>query len=682
VAPLLEITDLHTEITLRRKTVHAVDGVSLTVDRGETLGVVGESGCGKTMTALSVMRLLPPGGAIASGRIDFDGQDLAALSTRAVARVRGNRIGMVFQDPLASLNPTMTIGAQITEAVRLHRPLTRTQARRRAVEVLDLARIPAAAKRLRDYPHQFSGGMRQRVMIAMALVCEPDLLIADEPTTALDVTTQQQILGLFDELRAELHMALILVTHDLGVIAGRADRVSVMYAGRIVESAAAAELFSRPRHRYTEALFRALPDGARRMEGRLENIPGLPPDLAAPPDGCRFAPRCRHATDECRVPAPAFAPAGADHPFSCVHPATEPLLSSRRVPVDLGGPVDESTDAVLVGRNLVKEFASGSAVLRRRRARISAVAGVSLQVLRGETFGLVGESGCGKSTLSRLLVALDRPTAGSVLLEGRDLAAMSARALRGERRELQLVFQDSASALDPRMRIGSILAEPLRIQQAGGRREQRQTVTRLLDDVGMPASSMERYPHEFSGGQRQRLALARALALRPKVVVADEPVSALDVSVQAQILNLMADIQQQHGLTYVLVSHDLAVVRYLADRIGVMYLGKLVEVGPRDEVYERPLHPYTRGLVDSVPVPDPAIERGKPAGAVGGELPPADRPPSGCRFRTRCPLAEEICAEVEPPHRPTPDGRHTVACHFPLGGVLAGSASDGESTHR
>jgi oligopeptide/dipeptide ABC transporter ATP-binding protein len=325
--------------------------------------------------------------------------------------------------------------------------------------------------------------------------------------------------------------------------------------------------------------------------------------------------------------------------------------------------------------DLVKDFPVGNGLFRRRRAgRISAVAEVSLSVRRGETFGLVGESGCGKSTLSRLLVALERPTSGSVLLQGRDLATMPERVLRGQRKGLQLVFQDSAAALDPRMRVGSILAEPLHIQQTGSRRERRQLIDSLLDDVGMPKSAVERYPHEFSGGQRQRLALARALALRPTVVVADEPVSALDVSVQAQMLNLMAALQERHDLTYLFVSHDLAVVRYLADRIGVMYLGKLVEVGPRDAVYERPLHPYTRGLVDAVPVPDPEVERTKRSIAVGGELPPADQPPSGCRFRTRCPLAEQICAEVEPRHRSTPDGQHSVACHFPLDGVLASDA--------
>jgi peptide/nickel transport system ATP-binding protein len=668
LAPLLEIEDLRTQIRRRKERVHAVDGVSFSVASGETLGVVGESGCGKSMTVLSVMRLLPPGGEIAGGRVVFDGRELNTLSNREMAALRGNRIAMVFQDPLASLNPTMTVGAQIAETVRLHRDVSKAEASERAAEVLDLVRIPGARQRARDYPHQFSGGMRQRVGIAMALACEPDLLIADEPTTALDLTTQQQILDLFDELRARFGMAMILVTHDLGVVAGRADRVSVMYAGKIVESAPSGELFRRPRHRYTEALLRAMPGGSHRSHGRLENIPGLPPDLASPPSGCRFAPRCAHVTAECRTELPALTrEESGDHAVACVHPVQSVAamqVADRRTVTPAEPTV--AAESALSCRGLVKEFSAGHGVLPGRHpTRISAVAGVSIDIADGETFGLVGESGCGKSTLSRMMVALERPTSGSVLLRGKDLSQLSRRELRAERRNLQLVFQDSAAALDPRMRVGSILAEPMRLQHMGRGADRRTAVRRLLDDVGLPARAVERYPHEFSGGQRQRVALARALALRPRVIVADEPVSALDVSVQAQILNLMVDLQREHQLTYVLVSHDLSVVRYLTDRIGVMYLGKLVEIGPRDEVSERPLHPYTRGLIDSATVTGAGENRGA-ASMRGGELPSAANPPSGCRFRTRCPLAQDICAEAEPPMRDSGAGQHAVACHFPL----------------
>jgi peptide/nickel transport system ATP-binding protein len=670
VPALLEIDNLSTRIHRRRgAAVQAVDGVSLSVSRGETLGIVGESGCGKTMTALSVMRLLPPGGSIVSGAIRLSGTDLTSLTDREMASVRADRIAMVFQDPLSSLNPTMTVGAQIAETYWLHRDVSWKQAMARAVEVLDLVGIPSARQRMGDYPHQFSGGMRQRVMIGMALACEPDLLIADEPTTALDVTTQREILALFDDLRSQFEMALILVTHDLGVIAGRADRVAVMYAGRIVEQAPTSELFARPRHRYTEALFGAIPDGVLRSDGRLENIPGLPPDLSLPQEGCRFAARCRFAADDCRAGEPLLVERSAGHSLACVHPVPDETATRAPIAPTSARPVAPANSHVaeeaLNVRNLVKDFRTGS-TFGRGRASVSAVADVSFSVAERETFGLVGESGCGKSTLGRLLVALDKPTSGSVLVRGTDLHTLPSKPLRAHRRDVQLVYQDATSALDPRMRVGAILAEPLRIQRIGSRRSQERRVAQLLDDVGMPSNSVERYPHEFSGGQRQRLALARALALQPKLIVADEPVSALDVSVQAQILNLLAELQEAYSLTYLVISHDLAVVRYVADRIGVMYLGKLVELGARDDVYERPLHPYTRGLIDAVPVPDPTLERSKPALEMRGELPSAANPPSGCRFRTRCPLAQDVCAEVEPPLQPPREGEHAVACHFPL----------------
>jgi peptide/nickel transport system ATP-binding protein len=676
VAPLLEIEDLRTQIKLREGTVHAVDGVSLYVDPGETLGVVGESGSGKTMTALSIMGLLPVGGHIADGSIHLDGQQISGLSDEQMRNIRGNEIGMIFQDPLTSLNPTMTVGRQIAEAVLLHREVSREQAMERAAEVLGLVGLPHPKERLNEYPHQFSGGMRQRVMIAMALACEPKLLIADEPTTALDVTIQKQILELIDDLRKRLGMSVILVTHDLGVIAGRADRVAVMYAGKIVETTDTATLFANPRHPYAEALFQALPDKAAETRERLYSIPGAPPDLIHPPKACRFAPRCRHAQERCREEEPQLRGETVGHTFACFYPVGETERGGRHVAAAAAAAAPPEAAAeqfakvpgevVLAAKDLVKDFPVTSGILQRRVGSVSAVASVSFDIRRGETFGLVGESGCGKTTIGRLIVGLEKATAGNISFGGVDLGTVSGREYRRLRRKIQYMFQDSYASLDPRMRAGTILREPLTVQHIGSRQEQQQRIQEMLDHVGLPSSAVERYPHEFSGGQRQRLGFARALILRPELIVADEPVSALDVSIQAQVLNLMSELQRNLGLTYMFISHDLAVVRYLSEHIGVMYLGKLVEVGPAEEVYLHPAHPYTKGLIDSAPVADPVAEKAKVRAGVAGELPSAINPPSGCRFRTRCPLAQEICAEVEPPLRPFSEQRHMAACHFPL----------------
>jgi peptide/nickel transport system ATP-binding protein len=674
VAPLLQVQDLHTDIKLKRSTVHAVDGVTLEIAAGETLGVVGESGCGKTMTALSIMNLLPAGGHIVGGSILLNGQELSTLPEESMRAIRGNEIGMIFQDPLTSLNPTMTIGKQIAEVVNLHRDVSKEQAMDRAADVLDLVGLPRAKERINEYPHQFSGGMRQRVMIAMALACEPKLLIADEPTTALDVTIQKQILELIDNLRQRLGMAVILVTHDLGVIAGRTDRVAVMYAGKIAEVTDTDTLFARPRHPYTEALFQALPDKAAESGERLYSIPGLPPDLVNPPPGCRFAPRCRYVTDRCRAEEPALTGEIAGHEFRCFYPVGP---SERRQDDQAAGDTGTTSERferdpgigeeLLRIDHLVKDFpVTKGAVLQRRVGWLSAVADVNFAIRSGETFGLVGESGCGKSTIGKLVVGLEKPTSGQVNFAGRDLAKSSGREYRSERRNIQLMFQDAYASLDPRMRASALLREPLVIQGIGSRQEQLEAVGQMLDKVGLPRSAADRYPHEFSGGQRQRLGFARALMLNPKLIVADEPVSALDVSIQAQVLNMMKELQRDLGLTYLFISHDLGVVRYLSDHIGVMYLGKLVEIGPAEEVYLRPAHPYTRGLLDSAPVADPATEKAKVSDGVRGELPSAIHPPSGCRFRTRCPRARDLCADVEPSMTPFAGAGHLAACHFPM----------------
>jgi peptide/nickel transport system ATP-binding protein len=676
MTPVLEIRDLSTHIQLTKSVVHAVGNVDLSIEPGEALGLVGESGCGKSMTGLSIMGLLPPGGKIISGSVKLDGRELVGLSDAELRTIRGNDVAMIFQDPLTSLDPTKTIGYQVAEPVRLHKGGSKAAAMARATEVLGLVGLPRPAERLGDYPHQLSGGMRQRVMIAMALSCEPKLLIADEPTTALDVTIQAQILALLHDLKDRLGMAMLLITHDMGVIAGHADRVQVMYAGRMVEVTTTPSLFQHMHHPYTRALLASIPRLSQDGNRRLLTIGGLPPDLSRPPAGCRFAPRCSRATDKCRDQEPPLTGETAAHLFSCWHPVDGPADAgagngaTARVSVAAARPGREAAAApvppLLEVRDLVKEFpVTAGAILQRQVAAVHAVSGVSFTVATGETFGLVGESGCGKTTIGRVVVALERPNAGSVLLNGQDISALSGGELRRQRRHLQLMFQDPYASLDPRMRVGSIIREPLSIQRVGTRQEQQQRVFELLDEVGLSRNAVERYPHEFSGGQRQRIGLARALTLSPKVIVADEPVSALDVSIRAQVLNLMKRLQADHGLTYIVISHDLAVVKYMADRIGVMYLGKLVEMGSAEDIYQRAAHPYTAGLIATIPVPDPAEARARKGAGIKGELPSPVTPPSGCRFRTRCPFAQDLCAEEEPQPRSFGPG-HIAACHFPL----------------
>ena len=679
-SPLLDIQDLHTDIEIRSGVVHALSGVDLYVNPGETLGIVGESGSGKTMTALSLMGLLPQGGRVSSGSIYLDGQDLTKMPLHAKRKLRGTKVGMIFQDPLTSLNPTMKIGLQVCEPLRVHKNMSKKEALERAVEILKRVGMPRPEIVINNYPHQLSGGMRQRVMIAMALVCEPRILIADEPTTALDVTTQMQILDLIDELRDEYQMGVILITHDLGVVAGHTDRVAVMYAGRIVETAPTKTLFTEPKHRYTSSLMAALPERALAAGTKLFSIPGAPPSLTNLPVGCRFASRCLWAGAECVDRYPDLSGEGF-HTYSCFHPVQEGDESPAELQAKLEGsaPIDEAvaepgaqvvygevedTDEVLLDvKEASREYASsGSGFLKRDKGVVSAVDRVSITLKKGETYGLVGESGCGKSTMGRLIAGLEPPSGGAIELGGRDLATLKGRDAVRIHRDVQMMFQDSYAAMDPRMRIDQILAEPMSIQKTGNTRQIAARIMEIIEQVGLTEEILDRYPHEFSGGQLQRIGFARSLTLAPDLIVADEPVSALDVSVQAQVLNLMKDLQAELGLSYLFISHDLAVVQYMADRIGVMYLGRIVEEGPAKEVVENPKHPYTKALIDSIPVPDPEFSHDDQAIKLTGEPPSAVNPPKGCRFRPRCPFAGEEC-KIQPL---LTEETHRVACHHPL----------------
>lgn len=662
--PLLKLNNLHVGIAVRNGMVRPLQGVNLEIYKGETLGIVGESGCGKSMTALSLMGLLPAGGEVLEGQMLFDGADLLTRTEAEVRRSRGMEMGMIFQDPLTSLNPTLTIGVQLMEPLRYHTKLSKRECRERAIETLKKVGMPRPERVMDEYPHQLSGGMRQRVMIAIALICQPKLLIADEPTTALDVTTQRQILDLIDSLRKELQTAVMLITHDMGVVAGRTDRIAVMYAGRVVEAGPTRDIFRNPQHQYTRSLIAALPEHARKNAQQLYSIQGRPPGLKRIIAGCSFAPRCPRATQECFEQNPEFT--GTTHQVACYHPAGAPLVNDTALATSRA----VSDTALVEVRHLVKEYpAYSSGIIKKQIGKVHAVSDISVMVREYETLGIVGESGCGKSTFGRVMAALEKASDGEMIFAGEDVATVHGSKKKQLHRHVQMMFQDSAAAMDPRMRIDNILTEPLDIQGIGTKAERLAKAKELIHAVGLSDDALGRYPHEFSGGQLQRIGLARALALDPKLIVCDEPVSALDVSVQAQVLNLMRELQNKLGLTYVFISHDLSVVRYVSDRVGVMYLGKLVELGDADEVVDRSRHPYTKALVESIPVADPdrvaddtIMLQGEPASAIN--------PPTGCRFRTRCPFAQEVCSQ-EP--RLSDDGTgHLVACHFPLQVVPAG----------
>ncbi|MFZ1545882.1 MAG: ABC transporter ATP-binding protein [Candidatus Nitrotoga sp.] len=642
-------------VTRLHNGAHIVDDISFSIKQGETFALLGESGCGKSMTALSLMRLLPDGIRIASGDIKLEEEDILALPEYAMRKVRGGQMAMIFQEPGLSLNPVMTVGDQIAEALNLHQELRGDEIHSQCVALLEQVGISDAPRRTNEYPFQLSGGMKQRVMIAMALAGQPKLLIADEPTTALDVTIQAQVLKLLRDTQQKTGMALLLITHDLGVVAQMAHQVGVMYAGQIIEQAPREQLFAHPAHPYTQKLFAALPDAGRSGQS-LAAIPGNVPLLGAPLTACRFAPRCDKAWALCHEQVPEWTQLENGQGVRChLYPSqmgSEKLnLNTHHSPgvspTSEEGSGDERSGSLLLQvESLQVHFPIRKGILQRTVGHVKAVDGVSMNIPVGRTLALVGESGCGKTTVGKALLQLIKPTAGSVRFAGHELIGINARQLRKQRAGMQMIFQDPYASLNPKMRVAEILQEgmdALSIAKNSGERQRR--IDELLEQVGLEKASKWRYPHEFSGGQRQRIAIARVLAVNPNLLICDEPTSALDVSVQAQILNLLKSLQQQLKLSYLFISHNLAVVEYLAHEVYVMYLGRIVERGTVEEVLHAPKHPYTQALLSAVPRIDGQVMQ---TVRLAGETPSPSNPPQGCHFHTRCAHAMEKCREVYP----------------------------------
>ncbi|WP_018508773.1 ABC transporter ATP-binding protein [Thiobacillus thioparus] len=649
MSPLLRVDRLVTGIGAAR----VVDGVSFDVAAGETYALLGESGCGKSMTALSLMRLLPDGGRILSGHVQLGETDVLALPERDMRRVRGGQMAMVFQEPMLALNPVIKVGDQIGEALSLHQGLNGQAARDAARALLDSVGVPDAARRLDSYPFELSGGLRQRMMIAMALAGEPSLLIADEPTTALDVTIQAQVLDVLRNLRAKRRMGMLLITHDLGVVAENADRVGVMYAGELLEEGARDAFFAAPQHPYSRMLFEALPRTGD--AGRLTTIAGQVPRLDTQLRGCRFAPRCPFAIARCHAESPGWQELDGQR-VRCHLAGSLPAGSVRE---RVTHPVAAHTPQPLLQvEGLKVHFPIRRGLIQRTVGHVRAVDDVDLTIQAGRTLALVGESGCGKTTVGKALLRLIEPTAGTIMLGGKAVPAKNMPTLR---RQAQMVFQDPFSSLNPRMRVADILLEGMDALGVGARGERRGAVARLLDQVGLPDDAGGRYPHAFSGGQRQRIAIARALAVSPRLVICDEPTSALDVSVQAQILNLLKDLQADLGLAYLFITHNLAVVEYLAHDVAVMYLGRIVEQGQAGAVLRTPRHPYTQALVSAVPRIEPPA--GQTVIRLAGDQPSPLNPPVGCHFHPRCPHASAVCRQTYP-ERTDLGGGHWVRCHW------------------
>ena len=656
---LLEVEDLHVSFATSRGSVQAVQGVSLTLAQGKTLGIVGESGSGKTVLSRAIMGLLPQASTTQSGSVRYNGTEILNAPNDDLRKLWSTHIAMVFQDPMTSLNPVQRIGNQITEPLKIHLKLSKSEAKETALSLLMQVGIPSPVERYEAYPAQLSGGMRQRVMIAIALACAPRLLMADEPTTGLDVTVQAQILDLLSQLQRDRDMAMVLVTHDLGVVATRTDEIIVMYAGNVVERAPTNVLFKSMAMPYTEALLNSTPRIANPSHTRLTAIEGRPPDLLHPPAGCSFSPRCPYAQDKCHREKPPLVEAAPGHSYACWFPLTSATTAAG------DGMTDTATETEVVGTDPLLSVEDLHVSFQKGSTTVQAVAGITFTMRQGETLGLVGESGCGKSTTGRAIVQVERATSGRIRFGDTELTALNRGDLRTLRTQVQMIFQDPISSLNPRRRVCDIVAEPLTIWKIGSKEERRETANAMLETVGIdPYLHGGRRPREFSGGQCQRISIARALVLKPKLLVCDEIVSALDVSVQAQILNLLEDLKQEYHLTVLFIAHDLAVVKNVSDRVAVMYLGRLCEIAPADILYEAPAHHYTAALLASAVEPDPEAPR--TSVPLVGEPPSPINPPSGCRFRTRCPRAEARCAEEVPEMREIAVG-HQVACHFPIG---------------
>ncbi len=671
---LLEIENLETLLHTGDTPVRAVDGLSLEIFPGETFALLGESGCGKSMTALSIMRLLPEVGEIVAGQVKINGTDLLQLSEAGMRTIRGKRISMIFQEPMLSLNPVLTIAEQIEEVLNQHLQLSKGATKKRIQELLEQVGIPDATQRMHEYPFQFSGGMKQRAMIAMALAGEPELLIADEPTTALDVTIQAQVLDLMRQIQIRTHMAILLITHDLGVVAEMAQRIAVMYAGEIVELASRHDFFQHAAHPYSQQLFASLP-GKQKRDQALAVIQGNVPSLAQQFNGCRFVDRCNQALAICHNTIPQWYPVTSGHQVRC-HLYQQnalgkpPIDNTNQCITTLDVKSNTTEETLLQVTDLKVHFPIRKGLLKRIVGHVKAVDGVSLKIVTGKTLALVGESGCGKTTIGKSILQLIKPTAGSVRFRNQELVALKRSQLRQIRSQFQIIFQDPYSSLNPRMRIIEILREGMdalaiskkndsktRDQSSNYSREEE--INALLRQVGLPVEVKWRYPHEFSGGQRQRIAIARALAVNPELLICDEPTSALDVSVQAQILNLLKSLQNNLGLAFLFITHNIAGVEYLADEVAVMYLGRIVEYGRINEVMNHPRHPYTQALLSSVP--QIASDPDRHIIALKGDLPSPVTPPTGCHFHPRCASAMPICRVTYPPAS-TFSTTHTTHC--------------------
>ncbi len=687
MAALFEAINLEIKYHTRQATLTAVRNASFKVQTGQIVGLVGESGCGKSTIASAIMRLLPPNGEISGGEMLFKERNLRMASEDQMRGLRGREIAMIFQDPMTSLNPVFNIEQQMVDAIQAHalagERLSRAEARQRAVYMLERVGIPDAARQVQNYPHQFSGGMCQRIMIAMALQSNPALLIADEPTSALDVTLEAQITGLIKELRDELQTSILYITHDLGIVAQICDQVVVLYAGNIVETGSVFQVFQCPLHPYTRALLQSHPSHQTRV-ARLTTIRGRVPSLKDLPVGCKFAPRCDLAQQICFTQEPALV----------VHPDGQSVLCHAHQPGWQGTPAAALYTGLTAPAPKIAELdhlvrqekiATADQVVRTGQVRVyyrdtigwlgkilgqetgmvRAVDGIDIAVYRGETLALVGESGSGKTTLGRTILRLEQPTQGEVCVEGQDITGLSQSSIRPLRARMQMIFQDPISSLSPRKTVAGLLLEPFDIH--GIRVNRKEKVDELLEMVGLSSEQANKYPHQLSGGQARRVGIARALALQPALLIADEPTAGLDVSVAAGILNLMKDLRERLSLTYILITHNLNIIGFIADRVAVMYLGKVVELGDTQALFTCPRHPYTQALMSAVAIPDPKLRDTRQRIVLAGEIPSPRNPPPGCPFHPRCQCRQDRCTKEAPVLTNAPDASHLAACHYPIG---------------